>query len=351
MRNEKISNINRGLGLTAVGAAVAAGLVFGYLGRRRKKFEFRGKTVLITGGSRGLGLVIARELVREGARVAICAGDEEELRRAREDLGVGVVTFVCDVTSREQVENTVRDFVTYFGRIDVLINNAGIIQAGPLEAQTEKDFRDAMNTHFWGPYYTMQAVAPHMKIQKNGRIANISSIGGKVAVPHLTPYCASKFALAGLSSGMRAELAKDGVTVTTVYPGLMRTGSHINAEFKGKNKLEFALFSLVDAFPLASIRAEKAAKQILDAVRCGKAETVLSIPAQLAAKFSALFPDTTSDVLSLVNQLLPSAEGGTRETVSGLESSSAISPSILTSNIDEASRRNNELTPAEAREF
>src|SRR5690606_35973931 len=139
------------------------------------------------------------------------------------------------------------------------------IQVGPLEVQTQEDFEDAMQVHFWGPFYAMQNVIPEMRARGEGKIVNISSIGGKVAVPHLAPYCASKFALAGLSGAMNAELAKDGIDVTTVCPGLMRTGSHINAIFKGKNEQEFALFSIANALPVASVSAESAAGEIVEA--------------------------------------------------------------------------------------
>jgi short-subunit dehydrogenase len=104
-----------------------------------------------------------------------------------------------------------------------------------------------MAIHFWAPFYAMQAVLPQMRERGAGRIVNISSIGGKVAVPHLAPYCASKFALVGLSKAMRIELAKDNIFVTTVCPGLMRTGSHVNAVFKGQNEKEFAWFSIGNA--------------------------------------------------------------------------------------------------------
>src|ERR687891_1372920 len=105
----------------------------------------------------------------------------------------------------------------------------------------------------------MHAVIPLMKRQSYGRIVNIASIGGKVAVPHLLPYVASKFALVGLSEGMRAELLKDGIYVTTVSPGLMRTGSHLNAFFKGQHKKEYALFSIANALPLFSTSSKRAA--------------------------------------------------------------------------------------------
>jgi NAD(P)-dependent dehydrogenase (short-subunit alcohol dehydrogenase family) len=332
--------------LVAAGLAAVGALTFL---SRRKRHSFKDDAVLITGGSRGLGLLLARELVREGAKVAIAARDQEEIARAIDDLaslGGQVTGILCDVTEKAECERAVDECVSRLGSIDCLINDAGVIQMGPLEVQTDKDFEDAMNTHFWGPYYMMQAALRYMRHQKYGRMINISSIGGKIAVPHLVPYCASKFALSGLSSGMRAELAKDGIVVTSIYPGLMRTGSHLNAEFKGQHEKEFAYFSLSNAFPLSSINAERAASKILEASRRGDAEAIISVQAKAAAKFNAIFPEATASLLETVNYVLP-AENGDRSKHKGLESGSVVSPSVLTAHIDAAAVDNNELEPGE----
>lgn len=341
-------NKNKWLVGAALGVSALSALA--WLGRRQRRFDFAGKTVLITGGSRGLGLVLARKLADEGALIAICARDSAELARARDELQVSdaeIFDCVCDVRDQKQVDHMVQDVLTRFGQIDVLINNAGVIQVGPLETQTQEDFENAMAIHFWAPYFTMQAVLPQMRRRGAGRIINIASIGGKVAVPHLAPYCASKFALVGLSSAMRAELIKDNIYVTTVCPGLMRTGSHINAFFKGQNELEYALFSIMNGLPLTSINAERAARQIIEACRYGNAELVISLQAQLAAKFNGLFPEAVAEITGLVNQILPSAGGIGKNIAVGKESTSFAAPSILTTLSDKASVRNNELKPNE----
>jgi NAD(P)-dependent dehydrogenase (short-subunit alcohol dehydrogenase family) len=333
-------------GVVGVGALAALAA----FGKKRRRFDFENKVVLITGGSRGLGLVLAREFAAEGARIAICARDAEELASARQDLearGAEVFDAICDLRNQDEVETLIEDVKTRFGQIDVLVNNAGVIQVGPLEVQTQKDFEDAMAIHFWAPFYTMQAVLPEMRKRGAGRIINISSIGGKIAVPHLAPYCASKFALVGLSSAMHVELAKENIFVTTVCPGLMRTGSHINATFKGQNEKEFALFSISNALPVSSINAERAARQIIAASKRGDAEAVISIQAQLAAKMHNLFPEFTSEILSLVNKLLPAEGGIGKGYATGLESASFVSPSFVTSLIDKASYQNNELKTEE----
>lgn len=338
-----MSEKNRNL---ILGTAAVAGLLGAAIYASRGRYSFRDKVVLITGGSRGLGLVMAREFARQGARIAICARDPDELLRAKEDLesrGAEVFADVCDLRRQSEVERMIGEVRNHFGRIDVLVNNAGVIQVGPLELQTQEDFDEAMKIHFWAPFYTMQAVIPEMRDRGEGRIVNISSIGGKIAVPHLAPYCASKFALAGLSSAMSAELAKFGVQVTTVYPGLMRTGSHINAFFKGQHRAEFAMFSLMGSSPFTSINADSAARQIVRAARRGDAELILSPQAKIAAKVNSLFPDFTAGALSLTNRLLPGEGGIDTDLLPGRESTSAISPSILTALADRASVKNNEL--------
>lgn len=341
--------IGLNLALRAVGIGLAAGA--GLWAARRatnlmRWYSFRNKVVVITGGSRGLGLTIARRLAEEKAHLVVLARDREELQRAQADLerfnGM-VVTMVCDITDQACVQRVVADVFRRFARIDVLINNAGVIQAGPMETMTLKDFEEAMDTHLYGHLYLTLCVVPHMKRAGEGRIVNIASIGGKISVPHLLPYCTSKFALVGFSEGLRAELLKDNVFVTTVCPGLMRTGSHVNAYFKGNNKAEFALFAMANANPLSSVDGDEAAEQIVDACRAGEAELVISPSAKIAAMIHGVVPGLVTDVMGLVNMVLPGPGGIGTSRVKGRESASALAPSPLTLLADLKVRKNNEL--------
>jgi short-subunit dehydrogenase len=312
---------------------------------RLVEYDLKDKTVLITGGSRGLGLVMAREFSREGSRLVLCARDAQELEQARldvESLGAEVMVVPCDITNQQDVKSMIAAVYTRFGAVDVLVNNAGVIQVGPLEVMTHEDFELAMQAHFWGPLNTIFAVLPSMRARRSGRIVNISSIGGKVSVPHLVPYSASKFALVGLSKGLRAELMKDGIKVTTVCPGLMRTGSPRNADFKGQHRFEYAWFSISDALPLLTVSAENAARQVVNACKRGQAELVISVPAKIAVLFDSLFPEAMSQMLGLANRVLPDAGGAGTERVKGRNSTSAWSPSWLTTLNEEAALRNNE---------
>jgi len=331
--------------LLLAGAAIAAKA----LSRSLKLRRLEGKRVLITGGSRGLGLVLARQLTREGARVAICARDASELERAAADPETeGVLAITCDVTDQHQVQELVWRVKEEFGEIDILINNAGVIGVGPVETMDLQDYEETMGVHFWGPLYLTLEVLPEMRARGAGHIVNVSSIGGKLSVPHLLPYCASKFALTGFSEGLRAELAKDGVAVTTVCPGLMRTGSPRNATFKSKHRAEYTWFSVFDSLPLLSMSAERAARRIVDALKTNKAEVILTIQAKAAARFNALFPETMAALMALTNRLLPSAGGIGHEKRLGADSASALSPSPLTSLTERAASLNNEVGPADS---
>lgn len=328
-------------------AAIAIGGV--KIARQRRHIALAGKTVLISGGSRGLGLVMAREFGHRGARVAICARDEVELGEARRDLeirGIEVLTTPCDVSDPEDVEHWIEEVDRVFGRIDILVNNAGIIQVGPFDSMTREDFEESMDINFWGAVNTILAALPRMRRGGAGRIVNITSIGGKVAVPHLLPYDAAKFALVGFSEGLAAELAGEGIRVVTIVPGLMRTGSPFNAYFKGDQAKEFTWFSLGDATPLTAMSAERAAKRIAEATRRGEVEVTLTWQAKLLRITHDLFPGPTITLLGWINRLLPSHDSPT-SLVRGKQLSTPLSPSPLTAMMNRAAERNNQFRPGE----
>jgi NAD(P)-dependent dehydrogenase (short-subunit alcohol dehydrogenase family) len=276
---------------------------------------------LITGGSRGLGLALSRELHREGCRLAICARDQAELEEARADLersGAEVLAVPCDVADPAQVATMVETVTRHYERIDILINNAGIMVVAPLETLTRADFEQVIAVNFWGMLNPTLEVLPGMRARGSGRIVNITSIGGKIAVPHLLPYTCAKFAAVGLSEGLRAELADTGICVTTVVPGLMRTGSHLHAEFGGEQKDEYRWFALGASAPYPiAIGADRAARIIVRATKRGQAECTYPVSAVLAARLSGLLPSTTTNALTLVDRFLPQPPLAAAGTSSG----------------------------------
>jgi NAD(P)-dependent dehydrogenase (short-subunit alcohol dehydrogenase family) len=311
--------VGSGLGLT-----MAARIYF----RRRNMLSLQGKVVLITGSSRGLGLALAHAFGGQGARLVLCARQPEPLELARRQLearGIEVLALPCDIQAGDQIQRMVEQAITHFGCIDVLVNNAGIILVGPASTMSLSDYEASMNTMFWGTVRATLAVLPHMRAQGSGRVVNITSIGGRVSVPHLLPYSSAKFAALGFSEGLHAELAKEGILVTSVIPGLMRTGSHINAFVKGKREQEYTLFGLLATLPLTTTSAASAARQIVGATRRGATELIITPQAQILGRFHGLLPGLTTSILSLVNRALPLAGVAGSESRTGLESRSKVS--------------------------
>jgi NAD(P)-dependent dehydrogenase (short-subunit alcohol dehydrogenase family) len=310
-----------------------AGLVAWSALRRSAPMDLTGKVVLITGGSRGLGLQLAREFGAHGAILVICSRDEAELARAAEDLrgrGIQAHAIRCDVSDQRQCEHLIAEAVRKAGTIDVLVNNAGVIQVGPLSELTVADFEQAMNVIFWGTLYPTFAAIPVLERRPVARIVNITSVGGKISVPHLLPYSCAKFAAVAFSEGLRAELSRSSIKVTTIVPGLMRTGSHLQALFKGDRSKEYAWFSLGAATPLVSISAERAARSIVRATIRGDAERILSLPADLAARIHGIAPGFTAAISSLVQRMLPRQAGrGDGRAATGAEARALLNSRLI----------------------
>lgn len=331
-------------------AAAAVSILVARRLRSRFDYTLQGRTVLITGGSRGLGLALARQVAAEGARLVVCGRDAESLERACASIakmGSEVLAITADVTDPASVADMVEAVRQRYGTVDVLINNAGVIEVGPAVTMSIADYDEAMATNFWGMLYPTLALLPGMRARKSGRIVNITSIGGKLGIPHLLPYSASKFAAVGFSQGLRAEVASDGIKVVTVCPGLMRTGSPRNAIFRGRHRSEYAWFSISDALPGLSISAERAARRIVAACRRGDAEVLFPLPARLAAVVNAVAPGLTAGLLATVGRLLPGADHGRPVRRKGSDSQSWLSPSWLSHLGDRAAREYNQIAPSE----
>jgi NAD(P)-dependent dehydrogenase (short-subunit alcohol dehydrogenase family) len=297
--------------LTGIVAAAAAYALKSSTSKRRL-----GQVVLITGGSRGLGLALAERYARSGAKLVLAARDLEELISARHTLldreaiqsPDDVLLIPADLTDAAQAAMLVDHAIGHFGRIDVLINNAGIIEVGPVENQPLAAYRRAMATNFFAALHTTHAALPHLlrrnPVHGDAAIVNIASIGGKFAMPHMLPYVASKFALVGFSEGLYAELRHKGVRVTTVCPGLMRTGGEVHADYTGQTKKEQRWFTLAARTPILTASVRHAANKIYSAVAAGRAEITITPQAWLAARIAGAAPATTQYMASLANHLL-----------------------------------------------
>jgi NAD(P)-dependent dehydrogenase (short-subunit alcohol dehydrogenase family) len=325
-----------------IGALAGVGVAWGarQLVRASRRITLDDRVVIVTGASTGHGLLVARYAAQHGARLVLAARDAENLNAAEVELtragARDVLAVPTDVNDREQCRYLIDLAVERYGRVDILINNAGMIQVGPVEAMTLHDIESAMATNFWGAVYCTMAAIPHMRQQGFGRIGNVISIGGKVPTPHLVSYSASKFALTGFTESLRTEVAKDGILVTGIYPHLMRTGGHAHAWIKGDHQTEYTLVALGGTLPFVSTSAEKVARLLWRAVCDGDAEVIAGWPAVVAARVHALFPNWTADALALLASVLPH-EAGSSVPVQGENVPGRI-PQILSRQIPPGTR-------------
>ena len=278
-----------------------------------------GAVVLITGGSRGLGFSIASRFAARPVRLVLCSRDRAELEMAQSRLlnehahlrPEDFYLVAADLARPEECRRLIHEAIARFGRIDVLVNNAGIIGVGPVELQTLENFERTMAVNFFAALYTTWAALPHLRRQqplpgwsRRAAIVNVASVGGKIAVPHMLPYSAAKFALVGFSQGLHAELRGKGIRVTTVCPGLMRTGGEDHAQFYGDTEAEAKWFRISATTPGLSTTPEHAADRIYRAVSLGLAEIIITPQAWLGARAAALAPGVTQYMNSLVNDCL-----------------------------------------------
>ncbi len=314
--SENIVSILGKVALTAA-TVIAARKLFS-IKANRPPLDLHDKVVLITGGSRGLGFALAQDMGRRGSRLALCARDQSELDEACKRLAeeqIEAVPFICDVTSQPEITTLVERVIERFGRIDILINNAGYIKVGPFDSFEHAEYERAMDLMFWAPVNLTLTVLPHMQKQGAGHVVNITSVGGRVSIPHLLPYSCAKFALVGFSTGLSAETKFKGIHVLTVVPGLMRTGSYLNAEFAGEAKEEFAWFSLLGNLPGFSVAADYAADCIRRAIETEQYTCTISLPAKLLIASETLLPEATRTICAAVNQVLPA--GAARDATPG----------------------------------
>ena len=290
----------------------------------------RAPVALVAGASRGLGWLIARELGRLGFWVMICARTGEELERGAAMLrheGINVSTTVCDVGDEAAVARLVERTESDLGPIEVAVCVAGIIQVAPLEALDRSHFAAAVDTMLWGPVNVGLEVARRMRARGRGRIGVVTSVGGLIAAPHLLPYSTAKFGAVGFARGLRSELSGTGVSVTTVAPGLMRTGSHLRAHFLGDHGREFAWFGTAASLPLLSMDAERAAGIIVRGILNRRAVVTVTPLAKIVPRVDALFPGLAAAVLGFTTRRLPESPGGraSRDALEGWQAEKTLS--------------------------
>ncbi|HEU4412372.1 MAG TPA: SDR family oxidoreductase [Polyangiaceae bacterium] len=303
MNRDSKQRVVGALGLAAGLALAAAGAA-----RRSRRLDLRGKVVVVTGGGRGLGYAIASEFARRGSRLALCGRDPAEVEGAAEALrraGADAFAARCDASDPDEVARFFAQTLDRFGALDVLVNNAGECFVGPAVALHQADVERALRNIFWATYHPTMAALPHLRARRRGRIVNVTSIGGKVGLPHMSAYAAGKFAVTGFSETLAAELVKDGIYVSTVTPPPLRNGAQLASRYGGRREQEFAWFAWGLSSRLTAIDARRAARAVVDAAEYGDPERAVSLSSWLLARLQGLLPGTTTRVLALVDRAMP----------------------------------------------
>jgi short-subunit dehydrogenase len=246
---------------------------------------FHEKVAIVTGASSGIGRATAIALAGQGACVALASRNSDALSALAEELkrqGKEVIVIPTDVTQREQVESLVREVLAQWGRVDILISNAGEYIQGAITDLSPATIQRSLDVNFFGGVYCIKAVLPHMLKQKSGHIVAVTSMDGKIGIPPDAPYVSAKFALTGFCEVLRQEVRDSGISVTNVLPGRVDTPM-----------IEHLRFSWISA----KVSSEKVALAILNAIRTRKPIVIIP-PAAKLLYYINVFAPTLSDRLS-----------------------------------------------------
>jgi len=248
---------------------------------------FLNKVAIITGASSGIGRTTALALAKQGARVALVSRRGDALLELAWEInhqGSDAIVVRTDVTVKEQVEQMVREVIDHWGRVDILISNAGAYIRGPIVDLDPAEIQRSLDVNFFGGVYCVNAVLPHMLARKSGYLIFVTSMAGKIGLMNDAPYVSAKFALTGFCEVLRQELHGSGVSVTNVLPGRVDTPLISHLRF---------------AWITAKISPEKVARAILAGIR--KRKPIVILPPQAGILYYLnVFAPSLSDRLARV---------------------------------------------------
>ncbi|MBD2042167.1 SDR family NAD(P)-dependent oxidoreductase [Microcoleus sp. FACHB-672] len=251
-------------------------------------------TVLITGASEGIGKATALQFAREGYDLVLAARHADRLEAAADEvrlLGRSALAVPTDVTDSVQVSALIHKALEQFGKIDVLINNAGLYISGPADKFSLEDWHSCLDLNLWGYIHTIHALLPHFIERGTGTIVNISSIGGKVPIAYLVPYSTSKYAVTGLTEALHGELAPKGIHVCGIYPNIIKSNFLERAIFRGTDEQDTQArhdqVKQVLSVPVVE-KPEDVAKAVWDGVKNKRAEVIVGSANMSKAAYSLL---------------------------------------------------------------
>ena len=264
-------------------------------------------TAFITGASQGIGKATAMLFAKNGYDLIITARTEDKLDAVAKEIRLlnrQVIAVAADTSDRSAMESLIDTGLERFGKIDVLVNNAGVCMSAPMSETTIEDWERIINVNLWGYIYTINTLLPHFIERKQGNIINVGSFGGKVPLPKMTAYCTSKFAITGLTETLRLELEPQGIHVSGVHPSVTNSDFMERSIFKDKDpqELENRRKSMTQMLssPLAS-QPEDVAKAIWNVVKHPQAEVVVG-SAKVPTFFNRLFPGLTQGMMQLTTK-------------------------------------------------
>lgn len=251
--------------------------------------SFRGKTVVITGASSGIGAASCIEFAKGGANLALVARRKEkleELEKTLAEFGISTLVCECDVSDKTQVEKMSVQVMEKFGRVDVLVNNAGFAIYGAVSDLTIEEIESQMQTNYFGMVYCTKRFLPKMLEQKSGHIVNVASVAASFGLPGIASYCASKFAMLGFSEGLKHELKGTGVGVTVVSPIMVKTSFFDHLSFKHMPK-----------YSPTALSAKTVAKAIVSAANSPRLEIIVPPAVRCAVWIKQTFPYIINPIL------------------------------------------------------
>lgn len=288
-----------------LGVAGTAAAVYAWRQRARRR-HVQGRTVLITGGSRGLGLELARKFLAAGAQVALCARNQADLERARQQLapGGGLVSIhVADISNPQAVERLVSDVTARWGRLDILVNNAGVFMGGPMALMRLDDYQRMLRVNLIGTITVTEACRPYL--ERHGGVITIVSAAGLLPAPHLAPYAVSKAGVSMYAQLLEVELASRGLETMAVYPSYMPTGSTYSADYRGAVAAEQRVVQRLMHMPFISVDHRRAGSIILNAWLSGRRVVVYPAVARFSIILTNLMPEFALRMMRLANRFYP----------------------------------------------